>query len=116
MSAKNQDININFFRPVGEFMKKDVGMKKIILSIWFIGIYGFLFILRMFADPESTVEVTLNTGEVIHQVTGRSFLTETQFLGFPFHYWYHAQFGILMFIVLCYVYCKFIDKLETEHF
>jgi putative solute:sodium symporter small subunit len=48
-------------------------------------------------------------------VAGKSFLTETQFLGFPFHYLYSAQFLIVLFILLCYVYCKFIDKLESEY-
>lgn len=110
-----KDININFFRPVGEFMTKDVRMKKTVLVIWFLAVYGFLFLLRLVADAKDVVPLKLNTGEVITQVTGKSFLTETQFLGFPFHWWFSAQFCILLFIVLCYWYCKFIDKLEAEH-
>ena len=108
--------NINFFKPVGEFMTRDVRMKRLILLVWFFGNFGMLFALRFFADPTDTVEVTLNTGEVVRQLTGKSFLTETPFLGFPFHYWYSAQFVILMFVGLCYMYCKFIDKLEAKHF
>ena len=110
-----KDLNINFFKPVGEFMKKDVAMKKTILIIWFVAVYGFLFLLKLVANPADVVQVTLNTGEVITQVTGKSFLTETQFMGFPFHWWYSAQFCIALFILLCYVYCKFVDKLEAEH-
>lgn len=114
MSEHARDLNINFFRPVGEFMKKDVAMKKRIIAIWFIATYGFLWLLQLVADPTDTVTVTLNTGQVIQQVTGKSFLTETQFFGFPFHYWFHAQFCIALFIGLCYWYCKFIDKLEAK--
>lgn len=110
-----KDININFFAPVGEFMTKDVAMKKKILVIWFVAVYGFLFLLRLVADSADTVQVKLNTGEIITQVSGKSFLTETNFLGFPFHWWFSAQFCIALFIFLCYWYCKFIDKLEAEH-
>lgn len=107
--------NINFFRPVGEFMTKDVQVKKLILLIWFFGTFGILFALSFFSDPSDTVQLTLNTGEVVQQLTGKSFLTEMQFIGFPFHYWYSAQFTLVMFIALCYAYCKFIDKLEAKH-
>ncbi|MCD6526508.1 MAG: DUF4212 domain-containing protein [Desulfuromonas sp.] len=110
-----KDININFFKPVGDFMKKDVAIKKKIIVIWFLAVYGFLFLLKLVANPDETVQLTLNTGEVITQVSGMSFLTETQFLGFPFHYWYSSQFLIALFIGLCYWYCKFIDKLESEY-
>ena len=110
-----KDININIFKPVGDFMTKDVKMKKILIAIWFVATFGFLFLLKIVADPNEVVQLTLNTGEVITQVSGMSFLTETQFMGFPFHFWYSSQFCIALYIFLCYVYCKFIDKLEAEH-
>jgi putative solute:sodium symporter small subunit len=110
-----KDLNINFFRPVGDFMTKDVNMKKLVLIIWGVATYGFLILLVLVGDPNVTTEVTLNTGEVVTQVAGKSFLTETTFLGFPFHYWYSAQFCIILYIFLCWWYCKFIDKLEAEH-
>jgi len=110
-----KDININYFRPVGAFMTKDVHMKSIILIIWAVMTYGFQFLLKAVADPNDTVQIKLNTGEMVTQVSGKSFLTEMQFLGFPFHYWYSAQFLIALFIFLCWWYCKFIDKLEKEH-
>jgi uncharacterized membrane protein len=34
----------------------------------------------------------------------RSVLTDTKFLGFPFHYFYTAVFLLIMFVVLCIVY------------
>lgn len=110
----NKDININFFKPVGEFMTRDVTMSKIILAVWIVAVYGFLLLLVMAADPNDTVQVTLSTGEVITQVTGKSFLTEMRFLGFPFHYFYMTWFCIALFIAQCWWYCKFSDNLEAE--
>jgi len=110
-----QDININFFRPVGDFMTKDVTMTKWILLIWFVAVYGFLLLLVLVADPNDVAQVKLSTGEMVTQVTGKSFLTETRFLGFPFHYFYMAWFCIALFIAQCWWYCRFSDKLEAEH-
>ena len=34
----------------------------------------------------------------------RSFLTDTKFLGFPFHYFYTAEFLLILFVSLCIIY------------
>ncbi len=44
----------------------------------------------------------------------RSVLTDTVFLGFPFHYFYSAVFLLVFFIGLCWIYCYKTDKLHTE--
>ncbi len=45
----------------------------------------------------------------------QSVLTDTKFLGFPFHYFYTAVFLLIMFIVLCLVYNILIEwRLEKE--
>lgn len=44
----------------------------------------------------------------------RSFLTDTKFLGFPFHYFYSAVFLLILFVGLCWVYCKITDKLNAK--
>lgn len=50
----------------------------------------------------------------------QSVLTDTPFLGFPFHYWYTAQFLLILFVGLCWVFCKMTDNsnhkfnLETD--
>ncbi len=44
----------------------------------------------------------------------RSVLTDTTFLGFPFHYFYTAVFLLVLFIGLCYAYCVQIDKRNKE--
>ena len=40
----------------------------------------------------------------------RSVLTDTRFLGFPFHYFYSAVFLLILFVGLCYAYCIYIDR------
>ncbi len=44
----------------------------------------------------------------------RSVLTDTVFLGFPFHYFYTAVFLLAFFIGLCWIYCYRTDKLHAE--
>lgn len=48
-------------------------------------------------------------------VHNRGVLTEARFLGFPFHYWYTAQFLLILFVVLCLIYAVLIDKINTKH-
>jgi putative solute:sodium symporter small subunit len=43
----------------------------------------------------------------------QSFLTDTPFLGFPFHYFYTAVFLLVLFVVLCIVY-KHIDRKKIK--
>jgi putative solute:sodium symporter small subunit len=47
-------------------------------------------------------------------VHNRSLLTDTTFLGFPLHYYYTAQFLLILFIILCLVYAKAVDKKNTR--
>lgn len=51
----------------------------------------------------------------LYLVHNRSFLTDTTFIGFPFHYWYTAQFLLILFVVLCIIYAKSTDKLHKKH-
>ncbi len=44
----------------------------------------------------------------------RSFLTDTNFLGFPFHYFYTAIFLLVLFVALCWIYSFKIDRLHTK--
>ena len=48
-------------------------------------------------------------------VHNRSVLTDTQFLGFPFHYFYTAVLLLIIFVVLCLVYCRIMDKVAVKH-
>lgn len=51
----------------------------------------------------------------LYLIHNQSFLTDFRFLGFPFHYWYTAQFLLILFVVLCVVYAVAIDKLNKKH-
>jgi putative solute:sodium symporter small subunit len=44
-----------------------------------------------------------------YMIHNRSVLTDTKFLGFPFHYFYSAVFLLILFIGLCWLYCIRID-------
>lgn len=49
-----------------------------------------------------------------YTIHNRSVLTDTTFLGFPFHYFYSAVFLLILFIGLCWAYCYKVDKYNTK--
>ncbi len=51
----------------------------------------------------------------LYLVHNRSFLTDSKFLGFPFHYWYTAQFLLILFVGLCCIYAIYIDRLNKKY-
>ena len=51
----------------------------------------------------------------LYLVHNQSFLTDFRFLGFPFHYWYTAQFLLIMFVLLCVIYAKVTDRMNIKH-
>lgn len=60
-----------------------------------------------FSDANKEIVETCMPVYTIHY---RSILTDTTFLGFPFHYFYTAVFLLILFIGLCWIYCYRIDK------
>ncbi len=64
-------------------------------------------------DVASLPEEAVNTLPSIMQkylVHNQSVLTDTKFLGFPFHYFYSAVFLLILFIGLCWLYCVRSDR------
>ncbi len=51
----------------------------------------------------------------LYLIHNQSFLTDFNFFGFPFHYWYTAQFLLILFVVLCVIYAVTIDKANKTH-
>lgn len=51
----------------------------------------------------------------LYLIHNQNALTSFTFLGFPFHYWYTAQFLLIMFVVLCLVYAAATDRLNKKH-
>jgi len=45
----------------------------------------------------------------------QSFLTDMKFLGFPFHYFYTAEFLLILFVLLCLFYSIRIEQLNKKH-
>ncbi|MBI9062979.1 MAG: DUF4212 domain-containing protein [Marinilabiliaceae bacterium] len=50
----------------------------------------------------------------LYSIHNQSVLTDTRFLGFPFHYFYTAVFLLLLFIGLCWVYCYKVDQYNKK--
>ncbi|MBN2745552.1 MAG: DUF4212 domain-containing protein [Bacteroidales bacterium] len=61
--------------------------------------------------PEFTDPASAEDFEVIHAAMkkytthNQSFLTDWNFIGFPFHYFYTAVFLLVLFVFLCWLYC-----------
>lgn len=51
----------------------------------------------------------------LYLVHNQSFLTNFKFLGFPFHYWYTAQFLLILFVILCLIYAKSSDRYNRKY-
>ena len=51
----------------------------------------------------------------LYLIHNQSFLTDFKFLGFPFHYWYTAQFLLILFVLLCLYYAVSIDRMNEEY-
>lgn len=49
-----------------------------------------------------------------YTIHNRSVLTDTQFLGFPFHYFYTAVFLLILFVALCWIYSNRIDAMNKK--
>lgn len=69
---------------------------------------------------EPVSEISLETKNQLHSIMSfylihnQSFLTDTKFLGFPFHYFYTAVFLLIFFIFLCWLYCIRIQSLHKK--
>lgn len=48
-------------------------------------------------------------------IHNRSVLTDTVFLGFPFHYFYTAVFLLILFVGLCWLYCVRTDMFNKKY-
>jgi putative solute:sodium symporter small subunit len=51
----------------------------------------------------------------LYLIHNRSVLTDTQFLGFPFHYFYTAVFLLILFVGLCWLYCIRTDMFHKKY-
>ncbi len=68
-------------------------------------------------SPELSADVKSQLPGImeLYLVHNQSFLTDTNFIGFPFHYWYTSQFLLILFVVLCWIYAIKIEKTNKKH-
>lgn len=94
-----RDYRVNFFRPRPGYMRKQVLFIWSMLAAWALFAFGFQFLLVLFQ----------------RNPIGQSILTRTTILGFPFHFWFSGQFLIVWFILLCFLFNLFIDRLNAKY-
>ncbi|MCK5538535.1 MAG: DUF4212 domain-containing protein [Bacteroidales bacterium] len=61
-------------------------------------------------DDHELVAATMSK----YLIHNQSFLTDFKLFGYPFHYFYTSVFLLVLFVVLCWVYCYRIDKIHQE--
>ncbi len=95
--ATRERIEVNFFKPSAPNMRAETRIAKIILLIWLVLSFGLPLMIWVagLGDPSGL---------------GRSFLTESRFLGFPLHYWLIAQGCTIGYVLLCKLYCVLWDQ------
>lgn len=77
-------------------------------------------ILTSVLQNDTNVSLTIEEKEKLPQIMdkflihNRSALTDTVFIGFPFHYFYTAVFLLVLFVGICYIYAKQIDRLNKQ--
>ncbi len=69
-------------------------------------------LLESFDDENREVFVEAMELYLIHN---QSVLTDTKFLGFPFHYFYTAVFLLILFVGLCWLYCVRTDMFNKKY-
>lgn len=77
-------------KDVQEYWKKNIRLMTILLAIWFV--VGYVFGIFM-VNPLNTIKLG----------------------GFPLGFWFAQQGSIYVFVVLIFVYCALMKKLDKEY-
>jgi putative solute:sodium symporter small subunit len=67
--------------------------------------------MEVFKAENKALMPTIMSTYLIHN---QSVLTDTKFLGFPFHYFYTAVFLLILFVFLCWLYCYRVDNMNIK--
>ncbi|MCF8373798.1 MAG: DUF4212 domain-containing protein [Bacteroidales bacterium] len=97
--AQKKDF-IEYLKPILGFEKNDVRATYLPFSIKSSDLMQFK------AESKALIPLGMST----YLIHFQSFLTDTKFLGFPFHYFYTAVFLLIMFVLLCLAYCVRTDN------
>jgi putative solute:sodium symporter small subunit len=86
----------------------DIGEGTLLAQLLAVGLDGEL--MQISDENKSRIPGIMG----LYMTHNRSVLTDTIFLGFPFHYFYTAVFLLVFFIGLCWFYCYKTDKLHAR--
>ncbi|MFO8088073.1 MAG: DUF4212 domain-containing protein [Bacteroidales bacterium] len=91
--------------PMLQLMKSDVRIRKLPLE------------LRTDYPEQLSPEQIRKLENILdaYLIHNRSVLTDTIVLGFPFHYFYTAVLLLILFVVLCWLYCITADSQNKKH-
>ncbi len=91
---KEKIIDISFFNPKRDHIKREVKVASRILILWFLATFLVPIIILFTGGPDGS----------------QSFLCHMKFLGFPFHYWLVAQGSTICYILLCLYFVSLWEK------
>ena len=96
---------ISYLRPLVGFEENDVRATLLPLNLNSAD-------LTKFRNESKELVPTAMSTYLIHN---QSFLTDSKFLGFPFHYFYTAVFLLILFVLLCLAYCVRTDNYNKRY-
>ncbi len=79
-----------------------------------VNIIAFNLISSDIQQLDENVVTSLPAIMKLYLVHNQSFLTDTKFLGFPFHYFYTGEFLLILFVLLSLIYSKRIEHLQKK--
>ena len=99
MDQKRAPYTVNLFRPQKGYMTEEVVIIFTALFGWGVMTFGFQ-LLVWFVDEHAT---------------WAGALARFRFFNLPFHFWFTAQFLPLWFVILCFIFNIYIDRLTGRH-
>ncbi|RPH31739.1 MAG: DUF4212 domain-containing protein [Bacteroidales bacterium] len=79
-----------------------------------VNIIAFNLISSDIQQLDENVATSLPAIMKLYLVHNQSFLTDTKFLGFPFHYFYTGEFLLILFVLLSLIYSKRVEHLQKK--
>jgi putative solute:sodium symporter small subunit len=99
MDHKDNIYTVNLFRPKKGHMTEEVIIIFTALFGWGVMTFGFQIFVWLMSGSSGL---------------GRM-LTRFQFFNLPFHFWFTAQLLPLWFVILCFIFNVYIDRLTERH-
>lgn len=112
--------NLNSLKDTEYLKYKEIIISKVgsLMKLNAYSIKAKILPIELVAN-EMKPDLNINDDQVsdimkLYLTHNQSFLTDARFLGFPFHYFYTAVFLLILFVVLCLLYCIRIDRLHKK--